>query len=78
MEKAEEKYLIWSVEHGAWWAKNKNGYVASFDTAGQYSKEDAFKISARANWRSLNEVPVPADFFRYQRDLHEFMESKDI
>lgn len=64
-------YLIWSIEHTAWWRPNANGYTASYSVAGRYTKEEAFRISARANWASLHEVPVPEDFFEYQKELHK-------
>lgn len=64
------EYLIWSIEHGAWWAPDARGYTASYDKAGRYSKDEAYQISAKANWRALNEVPVPADFFDYQKKCH--------
>jgi hypothetical protein len=69
--KTEEEYFIWSVEHNAWWRPNHNGYCASWSQAGRYSKDEAFRISARANWSSLNEVPVPISFFEFQVRLHQ-------
>lgn len=62
----EAMFFIWSIEHDGWWKPNRNGYTASWSTAGRYSKDDAFRISARANFSSLNEVPVPVEFFEYQ------------
>lgn len=43
------KYLIWSNEHNAWWARNHNGYVESRNQAGRYSFEEAEKICLQAN-----------------------------
>lgn len=70
----EEQYLIWSIEHDGWWRQNKSGYTASYDMAGRYSRDEAFKISARANWSSLNEVPVPESFFLFQKRTHTALE----
>lgn len=70
----EERYYIWSIEHGAWWKAKSGGYTASDSMAGLYSKKEAFEISARANWSSLNEVPVPESFFEYQKQCHESLE----
>ena len=70
MNNREEKYLIWSIEHTAWWGPDRSGYVASWPLAGAYSIDEAFRISAQANWASLNEVPVPVTFFGYQMCLH--------
>lgn len=72
--KVEEKYYIWSIEHGAWWKADSSGYTASYPMAGIYSKKEAFEISARANWCALNEVPVPESFFEYQKQCHERLE----
>lgn len=72
------EYLIWSVEHGAWWRPKRTGYTESYDIAGRYSKQEAYNISARANWNSLNEVPVPADFFEYQQQCHEQVKNIEV
>lgn len=39
-----KKFLIWSNEHGAWWAPNGNGYVNFRDQAGRWSLEEAIEI----------------------------------
>lgn len=67
----DDIYFIWSIEHNAWWKPNSNGYTDSFSKAGQYTKDEAYKIAARANWSTLNEVPVPANFFDFQCLLHK-------
>lgn len=75
---ASDEYFIWSIEHDGWWKPNKSGYCASWSSAGRYSKEEAFKISARANWDSLSEVPVPISFFEYQVELHKMIEGHKV
>lgn len=60
---SEGVFLIWSIEHTAWWNPNWQGYTHNYSTAGRYTKKEAFDICNKANWRSLNEVPVPAEFF---------------
>ena len=58
---AEEDYLIWSEEHGAWWGPHHYGYTRSMKKAGRYSKEQAEAISASANGGgTFCEVPVRA------------------
>jgi hypothetical protein len=37
-------YLIFSVEHGAWWGPSRCGYVASIGDAGRYSDAEAMAI----------------------------------
>jgi hypothetical protein len=70
----QEHYLIWSVEKNAWWKPNELGYTASWSAAGVYSKEKAFLICAKANTHSLDEIPVPAKYFVYQKKAHNALE----
>ena len=48
-EKAKRCWLVWSIEHDAWWKENHNGYVKSRKGAGRYTFEDACKIVKGAN-----------------------------
>jgi hypothetical protein len=43
------KYLIWSIEHGAWWKANGMGYTQSRSEAGRYQLGEAEQICADAN-----------------------------
>jgi hypothetical protein len=45
----EERYVIWSEEHGAWWAPNRLGYTRQLSQAGRYSKAEADEIVTDAN-----------------------------
>lgn len=45
-----QNYLIWSEEHGAWWAPGRNGYTKSMRRAGWYSAEEARAIVKSANY----------------------------
>lgn len=51
-----KKWLIWSIEHNAWWASNSRGYTEIRENAGVYSYEDALKIVESAN---INENDIP-------------------
>jgi hypothetical protein len=55
--------VIWSEEHGAWWAPGRSGYTRSLSNAGRYSKEEAQEIVTGANKYlpagRFNEVAVP-------------------
>ncbi len=42
------EYLIWSNEHGAWWAPNGMGYTTVIETAGRYMTDEADRIIAKA------------------------------
>ena len=52
------EWLIWSNEHGAWWAPGHRGYVKSREKAGRYSFEEACMIVEGAN-RSMSNDGVP-------------------
>jgi hypothetical protein len=45
----EQQYLIWSVEHCAWWKPNRAGYTYSRTEAGRYTLEEARAICIDAN-----------------------------
>jgi hypothetical protein len=56
-------YLIWSIEHEAWWKPNKCGYTFDRDEAGRYPFDEAKKIVGTANQyrgdKAPNEAMVP-------------------
>ncbi len=62
-------YLVWSHEHGAWWA-GVSGYTTHLNQAGRFTRREAIKIcvTARGGWRpgeAPNEHPVRLE------DAHE-------
>lgn len=44
-----EPVLIWSEEHGAWWAPERRGYTRSIREAGRYPRAVALTIVEEAN-----------------------------
>jgi len=40
--------LIWSNEHGAWWAPDRTGYTTVIEAAGRYPQAQAERIVADA------------------------------
>jgi hypothetical protein len=42
-------WVIWSEEHGAWWAPNAMGYCRSILQAGRYGFKEAARIVRRAH-----------------------------
>lgn len=60
---SEPKWVIWSEEHGAWWAPGMLGYTRSLAAAGRYEREEAIAISRRGNIPCepgrYNEVALP-------------------
>jgi len=54
------KYLIWSIEHNAWWAPNSRGYSTELSGAGIYERNEASKIIRGANrCGETNECMIP-------------------
>ena len=49
---AHGQYLIWSNEHRAWWAPERQGYTQSVDRAGRYSRAEAMDTAGagRGGW----------------------------
>lgn len=55
----ENLYLIYSLEHDAWWGNDRRGYVERRYKAGKYTFEEALKIVSEANI-GLHDVPNEA------------------
>lgn len=43
-------WLIWSIEHSAWWCAKSKGYTIYFPDAGVYTYDEALKIVKGANY----------------------------
>lgn len=56
MQTLNTKWLIWSIEHGAWWRPGEEGYTLHRENAGEYSYERAVSIVQGAN---IGEKDVP-------------------
>lgn len=56
-----ENYVIWSIEHTAWWAPDWQGYTIFLPKAGIYAKAEAEKIVRQANIVSFNECMIPVE-----------------
>lgn len=57
-------YLIWSNEHRAWWAPNRQGYTTDVRAAGRYERSEAISIAgtARGGWergKNPDEIALP-------------------
>ena len=55
----EPCFLIWSIEHTAWWRPGWSGYTTSLAEAGRYSRQEADAILRQANYVTVNECRVP-------------------
>lgn len=57
----EERYLVWSNEHRAWWRPNAQGYTISLEKAGRYTRDEAIRHSIGRDQepgQPLPEIPV--------------------
>lgn len=67
VERNAAKYVIWSNEHSAWWAPNRNGYQWRLADAGLYTRREALEIVRGATWgqwrshKPPHEVPICVD-----------------
>ena len=57
----DDRWLIWSYEHDAWWRPGAWGYTRELAEAGRYSGAEAERIIQRANVVTLSEVAVHED-----------------
>lgn len=57
----EQKWVIWSNEHDAWWRPNRNGYTTLFRDAGLYTYDEAVHICAGANWGCSGDGDMDSD-----------------
>jgi hypothetical protein len=55
----EKAFLIWSIEHDAWWAPHRIGYTRELAEAGHYSEQEAREIVSRANIVAFHECAIP-------------------
>lgn len=53
------EYVIWSIEHEAWWRPAWLGYTTSLLEAGRYSFAESAKILQRANFVEVQECRIP-------------------
>ena len=54
-----EWFVIWSIEHNAWWAPMRQGYTRDVLSAGQYDRYEANEIVHDANIVRVEECMIP-------------------
>jgi hypothetical protein len=59
-----QRFVIWSIEHAAWWRPDWLGYTQVLAEAGRYDEPEADRILARANLVQVNECKIPLDAVR--------------
>lgn len=56
-------WVVWSEEHGAWWAPGRHGYTRVLVDAGRYTEKEVIDIMNRANrylpLGEFNELAIP-------------------
>jgi len=57
------KFVIWSIEHEAWWRPGSMGYARTLDEAGRYTHVEAHEILQRANRVAVHECLIPVTAF---------------
>jgi hypothetical protein len=55
------RYLVWSIEHEAWWRYSRFGYTRLLSEAGRFSDAESAAIVADANVVCVNECRIPAE-----------------
>jgi hypothetical protein len=55
------RYVIWSIEHQAWWPISRMGYVETLAAAGRFSFAEATAIVTSANIVKTNECMIPVE-----------------
>lgn len=61
MSSTRPEFVIWSIEHDAWWRPGKCGYTCKLEEAGRYAREEAAAIVEGANIVSFNECMIPIE-----------------
>jgi len=56
-----DKYLIFSIEHNAWWCSNHQGYTDDIKLAGWYTEKDAKEILEVSNIIEFHECMIPVE-----------------
>ena len=59
-------FLIWSIEHGAWWRPARYGYTTNIAEAGIYDQAEAERIVRKANYPpgTFHECAIPEECVR--------------
>jgi hypothetical protein len=53
------EFVIWSIEHNAWWRPDECGYCEKVTDAGRYSRARATAIVRQANIVACHECMIP-------------------
>jgi hypothetical protein len=74
----KREWLVWSMEHGAWWGPNRGGYFTNVCSAGLYTKAEADAcVGSRSVCRELAvHISEEADKIRlYHRNVQRLIDA---
>jgi hypothetical protein len=54
-------FLVWSIEHNAWWRPSHYGYTRDIRDAGRYPRDEARAIVNNANVVRCEECMIPVE-----------------
>jgi len=57
-------FVIWSIEHTAWWGPDRRGYTRELAGAGVYDAGDTRAILEEANVVGVQECAIPFECVR--------------
>lgn len=74
---SDDTYLVWSIEHNAWWKPGGWGYCTGLRGAGHFTREQALEICGNALGTAphigmIAEVPVRL------ADVQEFLKDRTV
>lgn len=70
---SQQAFLIWSIEHDAWWRAGEMGYTRDISEAGVYTEYRAQQIVEQANRYSFNECMIPETCLREREMKRHFV-----
>ena len=71
-------FLIWSIEHDAWWRPHRVGYTRDLAAAGIYTDRASAEIIASANVVTVNECRIAIDCFAWPIQRIDLFETNPI
>ena len=60
------EWLIWSIEHNAWWRPDRRGYTPDRTSAGRYTMKEALEIVSSANRYVNYDSPPNEAMIKYE------------
>ena len=71
-------FLIWSIQHEAWWRADWRGYTTDLRDAGVYSESEAAAVLKRSNTVAVEECAIPTSCVRDDETQSEAAQHKRV